>query len=173
MDSLSFKKITLANWLERDDALTGLLRPSSNGTYILLSGKDYLEDICRPSLGDNVPEELHELFEVARGAMSYGYFFYPLFTLAAEQLFRIAERAVAMKCETIGAPKSRDTFERRIAYLYEQAILSEEDKKRWDGIRELRNRSSHPDQQDILPPAMTIRLITTLAERINALYEDV
>jgi hypothetical protein len=105
--------------------------------------------------------------------MSYGYFFYPLFTLAADQLFRVAERAVAMKYETTGAPRGRKTFDKRIAYLYERDILSEKDRDRWDGIRELRNRSSHPAQQDILPPAMTIRLIATIAEQINSLYGDV
>jgi hypothetical protein len=173
MARLGFKRITWANWLEPDGALDGIMRPTSNGVLVPLSSKDYLEDIYRPSLGDNVPEELHDLFEVARGAMSYGYFFYPLFTLAADQLFRIAERAIAMKCESIAAPKSKKTFEEKIAYLRERAVLSEEDKRRWDGIRDLRNRSSHPDRQDILPPAVTIHLIATIAGRINSLYDDV
>jgi len=31
------------------------------------------------------------MYEAARASMCYGYFFYPLYTLATQQLFRVAE----------------------------------------------------------------------------------
>ena len=45
-----------------------------------------------------------------RGAMVYGYFLYPLYVLGAEQLFRVAEAAVTLKCEQMGAKTDRMRF---------------------------------------------------------------
>jgi hypothetical protein len=44
-----------------------------------------------------VPEPIRELFDVARGAMIYGWFFYPLFRLGEDQLHRVVEAAVVAR----------------------------------------------------------------------------
>jgi hypothetical protein len=106
MSKFGFKKITPSNWLDPDKVLRGFVKMSSTGAQPL-TADDYLRHILSPELIESVPKDVRALFEVARGAMIYGYFFYPLFTLAAEQLFRVSEAAVSHKCKALGAPKSK------------------------------------------------------------------
>ena len=84
-------------------------------------------------MAEAVPAEIHDLFAVARGAMLYGYFFYPLYTLAAEQLYRVVEAAVSYKYELAGGPKkmsrpktgktTKPTFEDKIDWLFNTGML--------------------------------------------------
>lgn len=68
-----FKRITAENWQEPDvPRLFGLTTPNA-----------WIEAHLQPQLSPNVPQEIASLFEVARGAMIYGWFFYPLITLGA------------------------------------------------------------------------------------------
>lgn len=62
------------------------------------------------NLTEKAPLEVRRMFEVARGAVVYGYFFYPLYVLGAEQLFRVAEAAVTLKCEQMGAKTAKMRF---------------------------------------------------------------
>lgn len=56
--------------------------------------------------------------------MVYGYFFYPLYTLASEQLFRVAEAVVTHKCHELGAsPKKMNTFEKKVQYLLDEGVI--------------------------------------------------
>lgn len=43
---------------------------------------------------EHVPKDIQVLFEVAKEAMVYGYYLYPLYNLATEQLYRVTEEAV-------------------------------------------------------------------------------
>lgn len=103
--------------------------------------------MLRPALGPNVPADITNLFDVARGAMLYGSFFYPLFTLGLEQVFRAAESAVTAKCRAIGIPRSEKTFEKRLGALHTRGVLSTQEHSRWTALRCLRNIASHPERQ--------------------------
>ena len=170
MTKFGFKEITQSNWLEPDDVLKGFVRISSGGQAQPITGDDYLRDILRPKLLESVPTDVRALFEVARGAMAYGYFFYPLYTLAAEQLFRVAEAAIAHKCEALEAPKSRSTFKKRVNWLVDEGVIPRPEFIRWDAIRTLRNAASHPEGQSILTPGNAIRLLEGIAGQINSLF---
>lgn len=167
-----FKEITSSNWLEPDDVLKGFVRMSPDGELRPITGDDYLRDILRPELLESVPTDVQALFEVARGAMVYGYFFYPLYTLAAEQLFRVAEAAVAHKCKALGTPNSKRTFKTRIDWLVDEGIIPRSELTRWDAIRQLRNAASHPDRQSILTPGNAIGMLEGLAGQINSLFNS-
>lgn len=134
-----------------------------------MSGEDWAEQFLEPSLDDRVPEEVRKLFEVARGAIAYGYFFYPLFTLANEQLYRVVEAAVSEKCALLGAPK-RSSFQDKIKFLLDRNVIADVDFPRWDAIRMLRNMSSHPERQNILPPGMVATTLYLVAQMINSLF---
>src|SRR5262249_39654732 len=95
------KKIKIYNWIGPKDIAR--LFVDMNG--ISMSGHDWANHILKPALSGNVPIDVKELFEVARGAMLYGYFFYPLYALADEQLSRVAEAAITHKCLELSAPK--------------------------------------------------------------------
>ncbi|TEU15931.1 MAG: DUF4145 domain-containing protein [Anaerolineales bacterium] len=170
MSKFGFKEITPSNWLERDDVLRGFVRMSSDGQSQPITGDEYLRDILRPKLLESVPTDVQALFEVARGAMAYSYFFYPLYTLAAEQLFRVAEAALAHKCNALAAPKSRDSFKKRISWLVEEGVIPGSEFVRWDAVRELRNIASHPERQSIFTPGNAIGFLEGIAVQINSLF---
>ena len=79
-----FKHITAANWQEPD-------LPCS---FFCYTSDYWVEAHLKPRLGPNVPSDVVALFEVARGAMIYGWFFYPIITLGAEQCLRVLEAGV-------------------------------------------------------------------------------
>ena len=170
MTKLGFKEITSSNWLEPDRVLKGFVTISPSGRSQPITGDEYLNHILAPKLLESVPAEVQALFEVARGAMAYGYFFYPLYTLGAEQLFRVTEAAVGHKCEALGVPKSKGTFKKRIGWLVDQGTIPELELNRWQASRELRNVASHPDCQSILTPGNAISILEGIAEQINSIF---
>ncbi len=131
-----------------------------------------MNHILAPELLESVPAEVQALFEVARGAMAYGYFFYPLYTLAAQQLFRVAEAAVAYKCEALRVPKSERTFKKKIRWLVDHGTIPEPELNRWQACRELRNVASHPDSQSILTPGNAIGILEGIAEQISSIFSS-
>jgi len=171
MTRFGLKEITLSNWLDPDDVLKGFVRLSPNG-QITLKGEDYLTYILRPNLHKSVPSDVQALFEVARGAMAYGYFFYPLYTLAMEQLFRVAEAAVKHKCSALRAPKSTKTLKKRIDWLVNESIIPQTESALWHTVRHLRNMASHPEKQSILTPVYTLGILERIASQINSLFNN-
>jgi len=170
MTKFGFKKIAKNNWLKPDPVLRGFVRVSPDGRSQRLTGDDYLNLVLKPRLLESVPTEVQALFEVARGTMVYGYFFYPLYTLAGEQLFRVAKSAILHRCKGLGAPRSSDTLKKKIEWLIGQEIISESELNRWEAIRGLRNVASHPDCQSIFTPGMAIRFLEGIAEQINSIF---
>lgn len=164
------KEITPSNWLEPDRVLKGFVRISPNGRSQPITSGEYLNHVLAPKLLESVPTEVQALFEVARGAMAYGYFFYPLYTLGAEQLFRVAEAAVAYKCEALGVPKLERTFKKKITWLVGHGTIPEPELNRWQACRKLRNVASHPDRQSILTPWDAISILEGIAEQINSVF---
>ena len=171
MDAPRLKRLTPETWLEPEWVMSffvqmgpGDLQPRP------VSGEDWVKAIATPTLDESVPEEVKELFEAARGALAYGYFFYPLYALGLGQLFRVAEAAVADKCEATRAPKSVERFYQRIEWLVGKGIILEQEKGRWDAIRGMRNLESHPKRQTLLPPGTTVGMLMRVTEMIKALY---
>lgn len=174
MTNLGFKKLTEDNWLEPDknSSLFVSISPIDGQTQPI-TGNDWVRDILRINLTEEVSQEIQALFEVARGALVYGYFFYPLYTLAAEQLFRVVEAAVTLKCVALKAPSSIKNFQRKIDYLIKEKIISEREKEAWHAIRKLRNSASHALHQNIITPGMAIGNLYSIADKINALFRNV
>lgn len=169
MTQLGIKILTVENWMN-SDPLMGNLVMLNNKMISIMSAEDWAVSILKPKLAKTVPIEILKLFEVARGSMVYGYFFYPLFTLALEQLLCVAEAAVSDKCKQIGARKSANTFQKKVAYLREANVLSEREYTQWDALRKLRNIASHPDEQTILPPGVTLEFVFDISLLINRLF---
>ena len=82
MTDLGLKKITLDNWLVPEEIPNFWVKISNDSnTEKPYSCGDWVAEILKPQLSENVPEEIVSLFEVARGALVYGNLFYPLYTL--------------------------------------------------------------------------------------------
>lgn len=165
------KRLTIENWLEPDPVSTLLaVVDRRDGSVRPLAPADYVQPALQPQLGANVPEDICDLFEVARGALAYGYYFYPLLTLAADQCFRVAEAAADMKAAELGCPKKVRTFNEKIDWLASQGVVSAQDQESWHGLRELRNRASHPRRQHIFTPGIAFNIFHHVADLVNALF---
>lgn len=169
--TLNMKSIDEKNWLEADP-VTHLLsnQIDSSGNLGQMTGEDWLSLILEAKLAVDVPVEIRRLFEVARGTMAYGYFFYPLFTLGCEQLYRVAESAVSVKCERLHAPKGVKRFIDKIEFLEKNGTISSLDVMIWNAFRGLRNESSHPKNQSIFTPGIAIPQIELIAKQISSLF---
>lgn len=170
MTKHDFKEISISNWLEQDPVLKGFVRFDPSLGSIQLSGDDWAAVFLKPSLNPSVPDEINGLFEVARGAMIYGNFFYPLYTLGAEQLYRVAEAAVKQKCAQMGGGGLRSFFS-RINWLHEESVILASDVPRWHAIRKFRNYASHPNWQQIMAPGNALGTLETLSVLINQLFK--
>lgn len=173
MQDLGYKRITKETWLKPDRISTSfLLVPPETGVDDIKKGEMYLDMILQSRLNEDVPIEVRKLYEVARGALVYGYFFYPLYTLACEQLFRVGEAAIISRCKTFSPRLAKRTFEKKIEFLFKQRILNELEKQRWHALHELRNISSHLVDQSIYTPGQVIRILALMAEDINTLFSE-
>jgi hypothetical protein len=135
-----------------------------------ISGERLVEDLQSPALSVATPEDVQRLLETARGAMCYGYFFYPLFTLAAQQLFRVVEAAVAAKCAAMAPGKKLKTFDQGISFLETQGVVTAADATRLHLLRRLRNEASHPRRQDVFTPGMALDAVSVTAQFVNKLF---
>ncbi len=173
MINLGIKVITHENWMNPDPLMKNLTMFQDNKISIM-SAEDWVISILKPKLLETVPLEICKLFEVARGSMLYGYFFYPLFTLASEQLFRVAEAAISEKCKQITADKmGKKTFKDKVDRLNKDKLFSDEEYTKWSSLRNLRNMASHPNEQTILPPGIAFEFIVNISELINSLFTPI
>lgn len=164
---LGFKVLTVQNFREVDEMMRGFVTVDARAGTRPISEEEWAAEILSISLLDVVPAEVHGLFAVARGAMLYGCFFYPLFTLASEQLLRAGEASVTLRCRALDAPAAVKSFFDRIRWLRERAVLTEETESLWHSVRKLRNDASHPTYQMIVLPGMAIGLLERMAAEIN------
>lgn len=164
-----FKRITRKNWQS----------PDLPRLFTLMTEDAWVSQVLKPKLSLEVPEEVHILFEVARGSLVYGWYFYPLITLASEQLFRVAETSVKMRCDLSKIPttstdrkgsKRATNFATNIEALIKQGIIAPSDVIRWQAARKLRNLTSHPKFQRLIMPPGALRSLNRTAEAINRLY---
>ena len=132
---MSYKKLTPENWLEADSAflssaaitvedfLKVLSEPqrllSKVGLPVMVKPADWLKAAQLAQMNLVVPEKVRSLFEAARGMFVYGYLYYPLCTLAAEQLYRVFEAAVSSRCAMLSGPKDKTPLQKKIQWLME------------------------------------------------------
>jgi len=172
MTDHGFKELNRENWLKPDPLSIAFsnVHDLTSGDTRPMSAEEGLAHILAPQLADHVPLEVRALFSVARGTMCYGFYFYPLYTLAAEQLFRVAEAAVHYRAEQLNAPRSLRKFATKLNFLIGKGAISAADKDRWDDIRTLRNEGSHPRFPQLAPPGVAVGSLGIVAEAINRLF---
>lgn len=136
--------------------------------------------MCRDAeLSIKVPKNVRGHFEAARGALAYGFFYFPLYNLAVEQLHRAAEWAVLQKCKETNRriidQKGRQIdFYQGLAYLRNSDHISKEDFHIWEEIRKFRNRLAPPKPSKdpiALPPQVIGKQFKHVAEMISGLFK--
>lgn len=166
---LGFKSLTLENWRQEDTVASLFVFVSPTGMITEPSADDWVAIILEKKLGDFVPITVHKLFEVAKGTLCYGAFFYPLFTIGNDQIFRLFETALRMRCAH--APqKAQRNFKELITWAVGCGVIAADRKEQWDAIRFLRNAASHLEDQWIQPPTSALTHLNLAVEIINGLY---
>lgn len=94
---MGFKPLTPTNWLQPDPTSGIFGRVSPVAGPMRMDGEDWARRFLAVELASHVPEPVRDLFAVARGALVYGWFFYPLFKLGEEQIYRVAEAAARQR----------------------------------------------------------------------------
>jgi predicted nuclease with RNAse H fold len=164
------KRLALHNWRE----------PDVPKQFPGLTEEVWLEEAMEPQLIAAVPEDVFRLFEIARGSILYGWFFYPLHSLASEQLHRVEEAAARAKCKLEGIPttvtgKGGKVYSRKYADLIQdlalRGLIRGDEHHLWDAARKSRNHSSHPERPEIRPPGMALSAIAVTARKINQLFD--
>jgi hypothetical protein len=160
-----FKRLTVENWLTPDPVWQHFAHPPFADPATA-----WVQDIMIHDLAPTVPLAVRRLFEVARGSLAYGFLFYPLLTVGTEQISRVLEAAVANRCIALMTSSKDDSFSDRINWLHEAGHFSAAQHRRWHNARKLRNHSSHPKDQSIVDPNMTVEMLRMAVELINELF---
>ena len=140
-------------------------------TAVAKTNEEWIRFFFLPKLDSKVPPEIAKLLEVARGAMIYGWNFYPLLTLGVEQCYRLLDTGTRARCNQVGIPtiKTKKNGDKMDA-LIKHGIISKTDKSRWKLVRDLRNWSSHPKQQSLYDPAEAQGNLFLVVEFLNDLF---
>ena len=171
-EDMGFKKLTPENWLSPDSTMRAFVHGALTGEPYVPTGEQRVREIMEIELSEAVPLEVRKLFAAVRGALCYGYFFYPLYALASEQLSRVAETAVTRKYEALGkANASKTYFKDKLASLEREGLRSGRDAVWGGAIREHRNDASHPKDHRPQPPGYALGRAVELAKQINRLFE--
>lgn len=168
----TFKQLTSENWSEPDPVMRHFSFIPRAGPPRPATAEDWVRDFLRLELSPAVPRNVRDLFEVARGVCLYGWFFYPLYQLGEDQLFRVIDAAVGAKCVQAGGPKAGASFAARISWLLKRGVIPEAERVHWDSLRNLRNFASHPEMQMIHPPGSVLMSFQLANQQINALFEQ-
>jgi hypothetical protein len=161
------KKLTCESWRTADSASRLFIAPMEPDRDADAADA-WARAFLQPKLSDRVPEAVRQLFEVAQGAMVYGYFYYPLYTLGSEQLYRVYEAALRYRCRELGAPAKIRGFAKMLEWL--AANEGEVNLEVWDPLREMRNAGSHPDVQQLSAPSMAMSDLEIAVRLIEKLF---
>ncbi|HQU81689.1 MAG TPA: hypothetical protein PKY59_01100 [Pyrinomonadaceae bacterium] len=170
--SLGFKKLSKDNWRLPDPINEYFIKLNLyTGEKLSVSDDERVEEFLNVELAPEVPIDVLRQFEVARGAMLYGCFFYPLFSLGADQLMKVAESAVTHKCLNHGLAKKTARYEIKLQKLKDHNYLTATEYNDWENLRKLRNELTHSKMQNIFPPFEAKFFLKNIADKINKLFQ--
>lgn len=164
-------RLSVETWREPDPTSTQFALPSA-GLRQQADPDGWAAAFLAVELDDQVPEDVRELFDVARAAMLYGWFYYPLLRLGEEHLARVTESAARARYRQLGGSDDRPRFADVIKWLARRGAITETEKDRWLTIRKGRNLASHPERRGLVPPDHALRVLRALAQDIDRLFSD-
>lgn len=168
-----FKELTVENWLEPDETLRAFGRWSLiTGQIHRITADEFASTFLAIELGQMVPKDVVALFQVARGTLLYGYFFYPLYAIGQDQLWRVCEAAISEKFSQLDGPRGRKAFALKIDWMHEAGFLSDEQKVWWTATKDLRNSASHPACQTLITPLELPGDLRRTAHAIDCLFDE-
>jgi hypothetical protein len=171
MSKFGFKDLTVENWLKADSHLCAMVRfKDQPKDFNPEAATEWVKEILDIEMDERIPEEIRQMFVVARGTVVYGILFYPLFAQADAQLYRIADAAIVHRCRQLNAPKALRGMAGRLDWLLAQKVISTVGRSIWDAIRNLRNSASHADRQPLVWPATAVGHLSQIVIDVEALF---
>jgi len=164
-----FKKVTAENWLDPDPLYAHLVkRDKRDGAIYPMDGRDWIELVNTIEFDECVPEDVREAFWFTLGAVGYSYFYWPLLTIVAQQSLRIADFAVDKLFDALALRPKPRSFAERLRRLHDLGYLDDAEYNRWEGLRILRNHSTHPTFQENWGPMSleTVRIAADASARL-------
>jgi len=164
---------------QKDITAENLSEPDPRIQYFVKSAETWVKRCQVIPLGPEVPTDVTDLLEVARGAIIYGWFYYPLMTLGVEQCFRCLETAARIRAKQLGIQIERpdpkrgvipEGFAHLVRQLHRGGAIRSDDLPRWDAGRDMRNYVSHPEQQMIVMPGEVVGLLDNTIELVVRLF---
>jgi len=111
-------------------------------------GRIDLQQLSKIEMAEAAPEEVQVMFDVAKATISYGWFYYPLYSVGTDRLEMTVELAVTLGFETL-AQRERSTYRSAIAWLCENGHINESLCEELQTSRLSRNDALHPRFQSI------------------------
>jgi len=134
-------------------------------------GERDLADLNRIVLNVAAPKEVEVMFDVAKGAMAYGWFYYPLYAVGIDRLCMAVDTAVLIKYESAISKGSRVAYRTRIVALCRAGFLGADLCEELQLAREARNEALHPQFQTITTFSQTLRSISYYARLLDKINE--
>lgn len=162
-----FKRVDAENVLSPDPLMAALA--TREGDVIRpMTYEDVARPLLRIHLNDDVPKEVRRAFLFPLYAMCYAFWYYPLTTLGAQQILRVADLASERAGHANGLQPHRN-FRPRIGQLRAAGVIQAAREDRWNQIVDMRNRVTHPGCQQTWGFAQTVQVVRMIADEINAL----
>lgn len=163
---LGFKIVTSDNVLQTDPVVATMVTLNKlTGEVHSQAPEDWLRLVTGIVLDEKVPLEVRKMFTFAQGGMCYGHWYYPLLTLIAHDLLRVADFATVEACRERHI--AARTFEKRIVALVAAETIPAPDEQLWTAIRHARNRATHPASQSIYGFSMAFDMLRVICGLIN------
>ena len=138
----------------------------------IITPQEWITKVSRHRLSDNVSSDLRALFNGAQAMLAYGCYSYQLCTLAVEQLLRVLEGALTSQCVALKGPGEKKPLQEKLKWLCDSGFITKDQWHGWDQLRAIRNSTSHPSFQMLMPPAFIDQVFAFLCEDIESLFRQ-
>lgn len=167
---MTFHRLIPEDWHLPDPLSVRCTVSATDGSPTEMDGAAWAALFLSVELHPSVPAEIRDLFEVAKGTLVYGWFYYPLYDGGQQQLFRLAEAAAFHRYRELGGPRERLSFQKTIDWLAETGAMNAGTVEQWHALRKLRNEGAHPKHRVVVPPGHASRVLANVAMAVNSMF---
>lgn len=170
-DEHGHKHLTSANHLEVDSFFRCLAWWTDDVSERDRRVKGRIDEILAIKMHPSVPSETRKMFDMLKGAIVYGFYYRPLFSLMGDQVYFVADAALYHKCKLLGIEEPEAlSFKERIEVLETMGIIHSDESFLWNAKRRLRNSIAHRTEQSLDWPPNEIAGLQLIADDVSRLF---
>jgi hypothetical protein len=170
LERMGSKRLTADNFLLPDPLSGEFTGRDGDGPAQRLSAVDWAHEIRAVRLDGNVPEPVRNRFDLARGILRYGFFWYSLWVHGTVVSLQSAELALEVACDAAHGPKRLNSAESRIEWLEKRRFLAAADAGTWTLLVGVRDALVEAGDGPILTPRKSLDVLQAVAQAINGLF---